>query len=304
MKDFKSFSRKYLNGERVYQYFCILVCVTVAALCLYPLLYTLAVSVCAPERIDYRFVLPIPLEFSFRAYSQVFTVGDYIWRAILVSVFRTAVGTVLSVVVCAMLAYALSRKDLPAKRAFMYLLIFVILFQGGLIPTFLVIKEVNLLDNIWVYVLPNIMNAWNVIIMKQSMEGIPREIEESARMDGVGDLQNFLLMVLPMSKPVLAAMAIFTLVGQWNSWFDAMIYVSPTHSELWPLQYYATISLNNLNQINANNPNPSVNNFTVMMENMSIKMALTVVTTIPILVMYPFFQKYFTKGVYLGAVKG
>lgn len=301
---FKQFMIKYFNGERVYQYVCGLVCFVVAALCLYPLLYTLAVSVCAPENINYSAVLPIPTKFSLRAYMQVFTVGDYIWRAILVSVFRTVVGTFLSVVVCAMLAYALSRRDLPGKRGFMYLLIFIILFQGGLIPTFLVIKEVNLLNNIWVYVLPNIMNAWNVIIMKQSMEGIPREIEESARMDGVSDLQNFVLMVLPMSTPVLAAMAIFTLVGQWNSWFDAMIYVTSAHSDLWPLQYYATISLNNLNQINANNPNPNVNNFTALMEGMSVKMALTVVTTLPILVMYPFFQKYFTKGVYLGAVKG
>ncbi len=299
----KNFFRKYFNGERVYQAICFTCCILIAAACLYPLLYTLAVSVCAPERINYHFVLPIPMQFSLNAYKQVFTVGNYIWRAIGVSVFRTVVGTVLSVVVCAMLAYALTRKDLPGKKPIMYLLIFVILFQGGLIPTFLVMKELNLLDNIWVYVLPNIMNAWNVIIIKQSMEGIPREIEESAALDGVNDLQNFTLMILPMSKPVLAAMAIFSLVGQWNSWFDAMIYISSTRADLWPLQYYATISLNNLNQINANKPNPEVNNFTMMMENMSIKMALTVVTTLPVLIAYPFFQKYFTKGVYLGAVK-
>jgi ABC-type glycerol-3-phosphate transport system permease component len=236
---------------------------------------------------------------------KVLTSGSHILQAIGVSIFRTTAGTVLGVFLCSLFAYALSRKNIPGKKYVMYLLIFIILFNGGLIPTYLAIKQVNLLDNIWVYVIPNLINAWNVIIIKQSMENIPKEVEESAQLDGVNDLRNFSSIILPMSKPVLAAMAIFTLVGQWNSWFDAMLYISPARSGLWPLQYYATISLNNLNQINAGDLGDLGSILGIEgMNNMSIKMALTIITCLPVLLTYPFFQKYFTKGVYLGAVKG
>ncbi len=300
--------KKHLSAkfyEILYQVLCTGVCFIVAALCLYPLLYTLVVSFANPSDILFQFVIPIPTKVSLYSYIQVFTVSSFLGRAIAVSVFRTVVGTVLSVLLCSMLAYALARKNLPGRKYFMYLLIFVIIFNGGLIPTYLVIKSVGLLDNIWVYIFPNLINAWNVIIIKQSMEGIPAEVEESAMLDGVNDWQNFFRIVLPMSKPVIAAIGIFTLVGQWNSWYDAMLYVSSAHSDLWPLQYYATISLNNLNQVN----NADLGDLESILgikdvDNMSLKMALTIVTTVPILLVYPFFQKYFTKGVYLGAVKG
>lgn len=297
------FSAKF--HENLYQVICSSVCILIALLCLYPLLYTLAVSFAKPEDIYYGALIPIPTKATLYAYIQVFTVSSFLGRAIAVSLFRTVVGTVMSVLLCAMLAYAMARKNLPGRKYFMYLMIFVIIFNGGLIPTYLVVKGVGLLDNIWVYIFPNLINAWNVIIVKQSMEGIPAEVEESAMLDGVNDWKNFTSIVFPMSMPVIAAISIFTLVGQWNSWYDAMIYVSPAASKLWPLQYYATISLNNLNQVN----NTDLGNLESIMgikdvDNMSIKMALTVVTTLPILVVYPFFQKYFTKGVYLGAVKG
>ncbi|MDR3318336.1 MAG: carbohydrate ABC transporter permease [Clostridiales bacterium] len=293
------------SKERIYQGVCATVCVLVASVCVYPLLYTLIVSFCDPAHISFLGILPLPSQFSLTAYVKVFSAGSYISKAILVSVFRTAVGTVGSVLLCSLFAYALSRKGLPGRKPVMYLLIFVILFNGGLIPTYFAIRQVGLLDNIWVYVFPNLINAWNVIIIKQSMEAVPKEIEESAQMDGVSDLRNFINIVLPMSKPVLAAMAIFTMVGQWNSWFDAMIYVSSVHSSLWPLQYYTTISFNNLNQINQGGTGDVGSIIGIEdINNMSIKMALTVVTCLPILAVYPFFQKYFTKGVYLGAVKG
>jgi putative aldouronate transport system permease protein len=293
------------SKEKAYQGFCAAVVIIIAALCVYPLLYTLIVSFCDPARIKFFGVLPIPKQFSLVAYVKVFSAGSYIGKAILVSVFRTVVGTVSSVLLCSLFAYSLSRNGLPGKKPVMYLLIFVILFNGGLIPTYLVIKQVGLLDNVWVYIFPNLINAWNVIIIKQSMEAVPKEIEESAQMDGVSDLRNFASIILPMSKPVLAAMAIFTMVGQWNSWFDAMIYVSPVYSQFWPLQYYTMISFNNLNQINQGSVGDIGSIIGIEdLNNMSIKMALTVVTSLPILAVYPFFQKYVTKGVYLGAVKG
>ena len=165
------FSAKF--HENLYQVICTAVCFLVAALCIYPLLYTLAVSFAKPEDINYSFLIPIPTKVTLYSYIQVFTVSSFLGRAIAVSVFRTAVGTVLSVLLTAILAYAMARKNLPGRRYFMYLMIFIIIFNGGLIPTYLVVKSVGLLDNIWVYIFPNLINAWNVIIIKQSMEEMP-----------------------------------------------------------------------------------------------------------------------------------
>lgn len=214
-------------------------------------------------------------------------------------------GTVTSLAFCALLAYALSRKALPGRNAVIKLVLFCILFNGGLIPTYVVIDSLGLTNNIWVYILPNIMNVWNVIIIKQFFEGLPREMEEAANIDGANEWRTFISVILPMSKPVMAAIGMFTLVGQWNSWFDAFLYVSPTHSDLWPLQYYIQITFNNLNQINQGNIDKWEGIINLgKVDNMTVKMALTVIGCAPILLVYPFFQKYFTKGVYLGSVKG
>ena len=292
-------------NEKIYDVVVFIICLITALLCLYPLIYTLLVSFCDPNEINASYILPIPKQFTPQAYVQVFTAGDYILRSIGVTVFRTVVGTVLSLVFCAMLAYALSRQALPGRNAVIKLILFCILFSGGLIPTYLLIEELNLTNNIWVYVIPNIMNAWNVIVIKQFFEGLPRDIEEAAGIDGANEWQLFSSIILPMSTPVMAAIGLFTMVGQWNSWFDAFLYVSPEFSKLWPLQYYIQIQFNNLNQINQGNIDQLEGILNIgTLNDMTIKMALTVIGCVPILIVYPFFQKYFTKGVYVGSVKG
>ncbi len=290
--------------EKIYDVIIYLICGLVALLCLYPLLYTVLVSFCAPQDINASYFLPIPKQFTVQAYAQVLTAGGYIVTAIGVSIFRTVVGTVLSLVFCAMLAYALSRSSLPGRNLVIKLILFCILFNGGLIPTYEVIESLGLTDTIWVYVIPNIMNVWNVIVIKQFFEGLPKEIEEAATIDGANEWQIFLCVILPMSKPVMAAIGLFTMVGQWNSWFDAFLYVR-NRNDLWPLQYYIQISFNNLNQINQGNIEDLEQIINLgTLDDMTIKMALTVVGSLPILIVYPFFQKYFTKGVYVGSVKG
>ncbi len=292
-------------SEKTYNVVICTICGVTALLCLYPLVYTLLVSFCAPSDINASYFLPIPKKFTLQAYVQVMTAGRYIVKAIGVSVFRTLVGTVTSLAFCALLAYALSRKALPGRNAVIKLVLFCILFNGGLIPTYVVIDSLGLTNNIWVYILPNIMNVWNVIIIKQFFEGLPREMEEAANIDGANEWRTFISVILPMSKPVMAAIGMFTLVGQWNSWFDAFLYVSPTHSDLWPLQYYIQITFNNLNQINQGTIDKWEGIINLgKVDNMTVKMALTVIGCAPILLVYPFFQKYFTKGVYLGSVKG
>ncbi len=291
--------------EKIYDVSIIVICVLTALLCLYPLLYTLLVSFCNPSDINASYFLPIPKKFTLQAYVQVMTAGSYILKAIGVSVFRTLVGTVISLIACALLAYALSREALPGRSAIIKLVIFCILFSGGLIPTYVVIDSLNLTNSIWVYVIPNIMNVWNVIVIKQFFEGLPKEIEEAATIDGAGEWKIFIAVILPMSKPVMAAIGLFTLVGQWNSWFDAFLYVDASHADLWPLQYYIQISFNNLNQINQGNIDQLEGIMNIgTLDDMTMKMALTIIGCLPILIIYPFFQKYFAKGVYLGSVKG
>lgn len=293
------------TNERIYSIIITAICALTALLCLYPLLYTVLVSFCAPQDINASYFFPIPEKFTLQAYAQVLTAGNYIITAIGVTLFRTVVGTVLSVVFCALFAYALSREKLPGRNAVIKLVLFCILFSGGLIPTYVVIDALGLTNSIWVYIVPNIMNVWNVIIIKQFFEGLPKEIEEAANIDGASEFKIFTSVIIPMSTPVIAAIGLFTMVGQWNSWFDAFLYVSSEFSHLWPLQYYIQISFNNLNQINQGNLDYLEGILNIgTLDDMTIKMALTVIGCAPILVVYPFFQKYFTKGVYVGSVKG
>ena len=292
------------TSERIYDVSVFTICALIAILCLYPLVYTVLVSFCAPQDINASYFLPVPEKFTVQAYAQVFTAGDYIIKSIGITFFRTIVGTVLSVAFCAMLAYALSRHNLTGRNAVIKLILFCILFNGGLIPTYLVIEALNLTNNVWVYVIPNIMNVWNVIVIKQFFEGLPREIEEAANIDGANEWQIFASVILPMSTPVMAAIGLFTMVGQWNSWFDAFLYCGRA-SEIWPLQYYIQIQFNNLNQVNQGNIDKLEGIINIgTLDDMTIKMALTVIGCAPILIVYPFFQKYFTKGVYVGSVKG
>ena len=290
--------------EKIYDIVVYFICALVALLCLYPLVYTVLVSFCAPQDINASYFLPIPKKFTMQAYAQVFTAGGYILTAIGVSVFRTVVGTILSLVFCSMLAYAVSRSNLPGRGLVIKLILFCILFSGGMIPTYIVIEQLGLTDTIWVYIIPGIMNVWNVIVIKQFFEGLPKEIEEAATIDGASEWDIFLRVILPMSMPVMAAIGLFTMVGHWNSWFDAFLYVRNRH-DLWPLQYYIQISFNNLNQLNAGNLDALEGIMNIgTLDDMTMKMALTVVGSVPILLVYPFFQKYFTKGVYVGSVKG
>ena len=290
--------------EKIYDIVVYFRCALVALLCLYPLVYTVLVSFCAPQDINASYFLPIPKKFTMQAYAQVFTAGGYILTAIGVSVFRTVVGTILSLVFCSMLAYAVSRSNLPGRGLVIKLILFCILFSGGMIPTYIVIEQLGLTDTIWVYIIPGIMNVWNVIVIKQFFEGLPKEIEEAATIDGASEWDIFLRVILPMSMPVMAAIGLFTMVGHWNSWFDAFLYVRNRH-DLWPLQYYIQISFNNLNQLNAGNLDALEGIMNIgTLDDMTMKMALTVVGSVPILLVYPFFQKYFTKGVYVGSVKG
>lgn len=293
-------------SEKVYKTICYTVAIIVALASLYPLLYTLFVSLCSKDEWTARngLLLFLPSNPTLTGYSKVLGNGAYVLKATLVSVARSVLGTFLCVFFNVCVGYALSRENLPGRKTIMMFLLITMLFGGGLIPGYLTIKQVGLLNNFWCMVIPSIMSAWNVLIFKQFFEGVPKSLQEAAVIDGAGEFRLMTQVIMPMSKAVIAAIALFSFVGHWNSWFDAMIYIDNQHSELWPLQLYTMLNFNNLNQINQN-PDMLINSALASEVNtMSMKMALTIVTLIPVLVIYPFFQKYFSKGVYTGAVKG
>ena len=290
------------KDDKIFEIVCIVLAALLAILCLYPLIYTLGISVCSESEWTEAngLIALFPKKPTFVAYRKILGVGSYVVRAIWMSVLRTLAGTLTSLAVNALVGYVLSRADFPGKNQYVYLLLFTIFFSGGLIPNYIVIQDLNLQNNFWSLILPNIVSAWNILIFKQFFMGIPNEIKEAAIIDGSGELKLFWAVVLPLSTPVVASIGLFTMVGHWNNWFDVMIYIDQAHSELWTLQYYIMINFNNLAQVDSTDigvPIAGVNQQTQ-------KMALTIVGFLPILCIYPFFQKFFKDGVYLGAVKG
>lgn len=293
------------KGEKIYRNFCALIATIIAMFCLYPLLYTVFVSLTSrAEWVSKGGVMWFfPSKPTLVAYQRILGSTTVILRAIGVSLLRTVLGTGLGLAVNAVTAFVLSRKDLPGKKPLMYLILFTILFSGGLIPTYLTVQNLGMKNTIWALVIPGIFNGWNILIFKQFFEGVPAELQDAARIDGVSEIGLFFRVIIPTSKAVFAAIGLFTIVGHWNSWFDASIYLEATHQHLWPLQLYTKINLQNTSGLNQGALDFLINNNTSV-NDVTIQMALTIITILPMLIIFPFFQKHFTKGVYLGSVKG
>ncbi|WP_337100159.1 carbohydrate ABC transporter permease [Paenibacillus sp. YIM B09110] len=243
-----------------------------------------------------------PREFSLASYAQILTDSE-IWTAIKVTVMRTAVGTPLAVMTISMLSFALSKRELVANRFWTLYFVFTMYFGGGLIPYYMVLKNYGLIDNFMVFIVPGLMNVFYMIIVRTFMQGLPQELDESAKIDGANYLQIFFRIILPLTTPVLATIGLFTAISHWNSWFDS--YVFTYDPELKTLQavlvkilnQYQTGSMVGDAQQMAN----SAKRLAVSPD--TIRMAATMVATLPIIMVYPFLQKYFVKGMTLGAVK-
>lgn len=268
----------------------------IVLLMLYPFAYVIFASLNPPGE-TLRFGL-IPRGWTLDAYRNVLS-GRIIPRALMVSIGITGVGTVLSVAVTTMLAYGLTRtKETPGSKAVLYLVLFTMLFGAGLIPNFILVKELGLLNSYWALILPLLLSAFNMLVVRNFFMQIPQELTDSARIDGASDLQVFLKIMLPLSKAVIAVIALFYAVGYWNNFFNALIYIQDTSK--WPIQMvlntYA-VQGSPISQIE--NPDAAG---AVTPE--AIQMAIVVLATVPILCIYPFAQRFFTKGVLTGAIKG
>ncbi|PAV31679.1 sugar ABC transporter permease [Virgibacillus profundi] len=236
----------------------------------------------------------IPKELTFKNYEHVLS-DPRIVTGYLNTILYVTLGTTISLIITAMGAYALSKKEMFFRKGFMIMIVFTILFGGGMIPTFLVVKSLGLLDTIWAMVLPQAVSTWNLIIMRTFFSAtIPKELEESAKIDGLNDLGIFARIVLPLSKPVLATIGLFYAVGIWNNFILPLLYLRD--DALYPLQ----VILRNLVLVEQM-ADVSGGDAVVVQE--SIQYATILVSTLPILLLYPFLQKYFVKGVMIGSLK-
>lgn len=266
---------------------------------LYPIINTLAVSF--NDGIDsVRGGIHLwPRIFTLQNYKTVFA-NQNLGQAAFISVARTVIGTVLSVFLTAMLAYVLSRKEFIYKKQLSFIYVLTMYVSGGMIPTYILMKELHLLNNFWVYIIPGLISAFNMIVIRTFINGIPYSLIESAKIDGAGDFRIFIQIILPLCKPVLATVTLFVAVGQWNSWFDAMLYCSADNS-LTTLQYELMKLLSSTTTQGASAE--VMKNAGSIVTPTSIRAAITIVTAVPIVCLYPFLQRYFVSGLTIGGVK-
>ncbi|OME96885.1 MULTISPECIES: carbohydrate ABC transporter permease [Paenibacillus] len=265
---------------------------------LYPFLYVLFASISTPaEFVQHRGILLWPKGFSLDSYRMVFENPNII-RSYMNTIFYVVVGTTLNILMTALGAYGLSRKNVMWKSTIMMLIVMTMFFDGGLIPKYLLVKNMGLIDTYWALIIPSAMTTWNLIIMRTAFQGVPDALEESARIDGASDWTILFRIIIPLSLPVIAVMVLFYGVWHWNKWFDALIYLRDR--DLFPLQL---ILREILIQNDTSSMMTSVGGGDRMPVGETIKYATIMVATLPILFLYPFLQKYFVKGVMIGAIK-
>jgi putative aldouronate transport system permease protein len=243
-----------------------------------------------------------PRKPSLENYSQLFSDTEWI-TAIFVSIARTVTGTAVTVLFTVLVAYGLSRRDLIGRKVYFNIIIFAMYFSGGIIPYYAILKQLHLLNNFLVYIVPGMLNIFYMLVSISFIQALPSELEDAARVDGAGDLRTLLHVVLPLSMPLLATIAIFTSVGHWNSWYDSAFFVtSKDKSYLHTLAYKLIEVVRRANIVTANAGADTATK--IKATALSKQLAAMVVAVFPILAVYPFFQKYIVSGITLGAVKG
>ena len=281
------------NREKIFDVAIAIIMGLVALLFLLPLLNVLACSFSSPEKVVAGEVGLFPVEFNVRGYQEVFA-NDSLMRGFLNPLFYTFLGTVIQVTLQMLCAYPLSRPDFKGRKFLNIFLTLTMFVSGGMIPTYLLISNLGMLDTIWAIIIPGCVSVFNIIVIRTYMQNsIPAELQEAARIDGCGDFQIFLRVVLPLCRPILFVMVLYAIVGYWNNYFNALLYIQST--DLYPLQRaLQDMLVTNSGSLGAGDPN--------LQE--QLKYVTIVVSSLPLLIIYPFFQKYFEKGVVMGGVKG
>lgn len=281
------------KADRIFKFLIMIFLALFCLVIIYPIIWIVSSSFSDAYAVMAGKVFLLPVDFTTRMYKLVFA-NNEIWTSYLNTIEYTALGIVVSVFLTSMCAYPLSRSDFFGKNFFTTVLMITMFFQGGMIPTFLLVQQLHLLDTVWAIVLPTAMSVYNTIVMRTFyLNTIPKELEDAAWLDGANDIQFYIRVVVPLSKAIMAVMILFYGVEAWNSWLPAFLYMSSR--EKYPLQLI-------LREIIIQGTSSSAGDNELIGD--GLKYATMVVTALPIMCLYPFLQKYFTKGVMIGSVKG
>lgn len=288
----------------VRQFLIYTIVILLALSCLVPMINVIATSLSSSEAVSSNQVKLLPVDFTFAAYERI--IGDtQFWRSFGISVFRVIAALILNLIIIVTMAYPLSKnqKSFRSRKLFMNIMIFAMLFSGGMIPTYLVVRNLGLLNSVWALILPAAVPIGNVILVMNFFRGIPKSLEESALIDGGNQWQILTRIYIPMSLPALATVSLFSIVGSWNDFFSGLIYMTKT--ENYPLMtYIQSLSVNVAETIQkSTNLSASQLESLLAVSDRNLNAAKIVVAVIPLLVIYPLLQKYFVKGIVVGAVK-
>jgi len=269
---------------------------------LYPLVFVVSASISDPGAVNTGKMWLWPVDITFEGFKKVFENSE-IWRGYRNTIFYTILGTVIHLVILLPAAYALSRKGLRGKKIILWFILFTMLFNGGLIPTYFVIKGLGMVNTVWAIVIPNVVGAWAILVARTFFQStIPEDLVEASKIDGASDFYIFRKIVLPLSMPIIAVMALFHAVSLWNQYFTAMIYLN--ERSLYPLQLILREILV-INQMGLEED--SAGSMESLVEQVRVaglvKYAVIIVSSLPLLIVYPFLQRFFVKGVLIGSVK-
>jgi len=286
-------------GDRLLVFFMILIVVVT----LYPFLNVLAKSLNDPLDTVKGGITIYPRVPTVKNYLDLFAEGSNLPQAFKISIARTLIGSLLGVLCCAMFAYPLSRHDFIFRKQFLTMLVITMYVSGGLIPSYLLIRNLKLMNNFLVYIIPGLINAYNVILIRSFMLNLPTSLQEAARIDGANDVAIFFRIILPLCMPILATVMLFIAVGQWNDWYTTYIYMTGKNKTILSTLQFELMkvldSVNTSGQVDIHSEGLKL----AKRSPEAIKMAITVVCTVPILMVYPFIQRYFVTGITLGSVK-
>lgn len=289
------------RGDRIFNVVNYLILTVITILVLYPLVFVLSASFSDPQTVLRGEMLLWPKGFNFNSYEKIFQNND-ILRGYSNTLIYTIAGTLINLVMTVIAAYPLSRRDFIGRNAIMALFVFTMFFSGGLIPTYLLIKNLGMLNTLWAMIIPNAVSIWNIIIMRTFIQqSIPNELQEAATIDGCSNIQILTRVILPLSMPIIAVTILFYAVGHWNAFFNALLYLSDKNK--FPLQLILREILiqGQTNDLVKMSTESAIKQ---QREVEGIKYAVLIVANIPVLALYPFLQRYFVKGVMIGAIKG
>lgn len=291
--------KKLSSGEKALSIFVYTVLIIVTIISILPFIMIISGSVSDSAEIMKKGYSILPRGFSLDGYKSIFLFPKQIAKAYGTSIFVTGIGTMLGLVIMTLCGYAISRKELKYRNVIAFIIYFTTLFSGGLVPWYMVISNLGLKNTVWALIIPACCSSFYILLIRNFMKELPDALMESAKLDGAGDLTTLIKIVVPLSKPILATVALFLALAYWNDWYLASLYI--TDADMWPLQYRLYNILNAASKI----AQAGAENFTSkILPTETQKLANAIVATGPIIFLYPFLQKYFVQGITIGAVKG